>query len=95
AVLRSYELSAITAFKKWRRGGVLSEEEKKLVEKVRQSANLYMSYGYRAVLALAGHGIGPSTARNILSKSSDEEDLLRNILEAELNYTKNRKYWED
>ncbi|MEM0087432.1 MAG: DEAD/DEAH box helicase [Thermofilum sp.] len=95
AVLRSYELSAITAFKKWRRGGMLSEEEKKLVEKVRQSANLYMSYGYRAVLALAGHGIGPSTARNILSKSSDEEDLLRNILEAELNYTKNRKYWED
>lgn len=95
AVLRSYEEGAIAAFKKWRRGGVLNEEEKKLVEKVRQSASLFMSYGYRAVLALAGHGIGPATAKSILSKSSDEEDLLRNILEAELNYTKNRKYWED
>lgn len=95
AVLRSYETDAISAFKKWRRGAKLGEEEKKLVEKVRQTANLYMSYGYKAVLTLAGHGIGPATAKSILSRSPDEEALLRNILEAELNYTKNRKYWED
>jgi hypothetical protein len=67
----------------------------KLVEKVRHSANLFMSHGYKAVLTLAGHGIGPATARAILAKSPDMESLLKNILEAEVNFTKNRKYWED
>ena len=95
AVLRTYEADAIRAFKKWRRGEKLTEEERKLVEKARQSANLFMSYGFKALLALAGHGVGPATARSILSKSPDEETLLKSILEAELNYTKNRKYWDD
>jgi ATP-dependent Lhr-like helicase len=95
AVLRSYEADAIHVFMRWRRGEKLTKEEMKLVEKVRHSANLFMSHGHKAVLTLAGHGIGPATARVILAKSPDMESLLRNILEAEVNFTKNRKYWED
>lgn len=95
AVLRSYEADAIPLFVRWRRGEKLTKEEMKLVEKVRHSANLFMSHGYKAVLTLAGHGIGPATARAILAKSPDMESLLKNILEAEVNFTKNRKYWED
>ena len=95
AVLRPYEADNIKIIEKWKKGVKLSEEEKKFVEKARQSASLFMSYGYPAVLALAGHGIGPTTARNILSKSRDIETLVKNILLAEANYTRTRQYWED
>jgi ATP-dependent Lhr-like helicase len=95
AILRPYDSENLPILRKWRKGEKLSKEEEKFVEKVRQSASLFMSYGYPAVLAMAGHGIGPTTARNILSKSRDIESLVKNILQAEANYTRTRQYWED
>lgn len=95
AVLRPYEEEKLPVLEKWRKGGKLSPEEKKFVEKVRQSASLVLSYGYPAVFVLAGHGIGPTTAKSILSKGTDPETLARNILVAEANYTRTRKYWEE
>ncbi|QOJ79380.1 DEAD/DEAH box helicase [Infirmifilum lucidum] len=95
AALRPYEAENIKIIRKWRRGEKLTREEEKFVEKARQIASLFMSYGYPALLALAGHGIGPSTAKSILSKSRDEETLVKNILLAEANYTRTRRYWED
>jgi len=54
-----------------------------------------LSYGYPAVFVLAGHGVGPTTAKNILSKGVSMEALARNVLQAEANYTRTRKYWEE
>lgn len=95
AVLRPYEADSLKVIKKWKKGVKLSPEEARFVEKARQTASLYMSYGYPAILALAGHGIGPSTAKSLLSKSRDTETLVKNILLAEANYTRTRKYWEE
>ncbi|UNQ73037.1 DEAD/DEAH box helicase [Infirmifilum sp. NZ] len=95
AVLRPYEAENLKAIKKWRKGAKLTPEEEKFVEKARQTASLFVSYGYLAVLALAGHGVGPSTAKAILSKSRDVDSLVKNVLLAEANYTRTRKYWED
>jgi ATP-dependent Lhr-like helicase len=95
AVLRPYEEEKIKILEKWRRKENLSADEKKFVEKARQSASLVLSYGYPAVFVLAGHGVGPTTAKNILSKGVSMEALARNVLQAEANYTRTRKYWEE
>jgi ATP-dependent Lhr-like helicase len=95
AVLRPYEEEKVRILEKWRRKERLTAEERKFVEKARQTASLVLSYGYPAVFVLAGHGVGPTTARNILSRGVDIEVLARNVLQAEANYTRTRKYWEE
>lgn len=94
AVLRVYDLETLEAIKKWKRGEKLSREERKLIEKARLSASLYTTYGYRAALVLAGHGVGPTTATKILSFSKDIDTLVRDVLKAETEFSRTRKYWD-
>ena len=72
----------------------LSKEDKRKLERIRDSAVLFMNYGINACLVLAGYGIGVETAKRILRNSWSEEDLIRNILEAEKEYIRTRKYWD-
>ncbi|MFH8086550.1 MAG: DEAD/DEAH box helicase [Candidatus Aenigmatarchaeota archaeon] len=72
----------------------LTEEEKKKFERIRKSADLFLTYGKKAVYCLSGKGIGPNTAIKILSKfHKNEEEIFKSILEAERNYLKTRRYW--
>jgi len=75
----------------------LSKEDQKLLERVRKTALLVLNYGKRAVIALAGRGIGPATAVKILNKAREagEEALYLAILEAEREYARTRPFWED
>ena len=74
--------------------GRLTQEEKKRYERLRQRADLYLTYRNKAVLALAGRGIGPTTARRILIKfHKTDEELLKDILEAERSFIRTRRYW--
>jgi ATP-dependent Lhr-like helicase len=51
-------------------------------------------YGKKAAIALAARGIGPETAKRILARyHKDEDDFLRDILEAERKFIQTRKYW--
>lgn len=69
-------------------------EEMKMFERVKKTAELFIVYKKNAVLALAGRGVGPQTATRILAKfHKDEDDLIRDVLEAERNYIKTKKYW--
>ena len=52
------------------------------------------SYGRDALLALAGYGVGPDTAARILAKQKKEDELLWEILEAEINYARTKKFWD-
>ncbi|MBI5061724.1 MAG: DEAD/DEAH box helicase, partial [Candidatus Aenigmarchaeota archaeon] len=72
----------------------LSDEEMKEFIRARPSADLISVYGKKAVVALAGRGIGPQTAARLLAKlHPTKEKLLKDILEAEKEWVRTRKYW--
>lgn len=58
------------------------------------AASVLRAYGKRGLLALSVYGVGPKTADRILSKLHRDEDiLLLELLEAQKNFIKNKKYW--
>ncbi|MGC8948226.1 MAG: DEAD/DEAH box helicase [Thermoprotei archaeon] len=74
-----------------KRNDDLSKVHKRLIF----SAELVASYGKSAIKAMAGRGIGPKTAARILSIASDERELYRLILKAEIDYARTKRYWSD
>jgi ATP-dependent Lhr-like helicase len=59
------------------------------------SAELLATYGTRALLVLAGRGIGPETARRILGRPyENDQALVAEILRAERNYARTREFWD-
>jgi len=70
-------------------------EDSHILLRLRKAADLYLSYGKLAFIALAGYGIGPDTAARVLSKSErDETRLLEEIIEAEKMYVRTRVFWD-
>lgn len=66
-----------------------------LVRQAYTSAELLNHYGERALLALAARGIGPETARRLLSRLyRSEEELLTEIVRAERSYARTRAFWD-
>ena len=94
AITRPAEgVNKLKLFRKWIYRLPLSEEEKKLAEEMAKSARLYLTYGRKAVIALAGRGVGPSTAIRILNRAKTEDELIELILEAEKTYIRTRIFW--
>jgi ATP-dependent Lhr-like helicase len=72
----------------------LSAEEKKIYTRLRKNANLVLADGSKAILALAARGVGVDTAARILDfQHATEEEFLRALLAAEVQYAKNRRFW--
>ncbi|MEM2739826.1 MAG: hypothetical protein QXQ29_03395, partial [Candidatus Bathyarchaeia archaeon] len=75
--------------------GKLGKEDVQLYKRYSGIAELVRMYGRRAVAALAGIGIGPTTARRILKNLYlNEVEFYRAIAEAERMYMKTRPYWD-
>lgn len=73
----------------------LGEEDRKLLTRTRQSADMVLSYGRRAVVALSVYGIGPQTASRILARMHDDEEAFyQDLLEAKLKFITTREYWD-
>ena len=73
----------------------LTEEETKVYAKLKRTANLVSTNGGRAAMVLAGRGVGPETAARILRNSyRDEDDFLREIMNAEVTFAKNKRFWD-
>jgi ATP-dependent Lhr-like helicase len=84
----------LALLRKYVRGEKLGKKERKEVERAYRIADLILTYGKRAAVALSGLGIGPKVAQRVLSKEYREEsDFYREILRAERIYARTRRFW--
>ncbi|MCK5397113.1 MAG: ATP-dependent helicase, partial [Thermoplasmata archaeon] len=91
AVVRRNEITNIKLLDKEKP----TPEEKKIIRKIMKSANLIMSFGNKAVLALAARGVGPENAGKILSMQyEDEDDFLAALLAAEVKFARTKRFWD-
>ncbi|KXB07547.1 hypothetical protein AKJ54_00130 [candidate division MSBL1 archaeon SCGC-AAA382K21] len=85
----------LEAIKKEKKGEDLTEEQKTAARRLKESANLILTYGKKAITAMAGHGVGPTTAARILAKQhKNENDFYRDILRAERVYARTHRFWD-
>jgi ATP-dependent Lhr-like helicase len=81
--------------KKRKRGEELSPEEKAEWERGSLSASLVQNSGKKAIIVMAGRGVGPTTATRILRRPHrTEDDLYLDILRAEREYARTRLFWD-
>ncbi|MEM2200418.1 MAG: DEAD/DEAH box helicase [Ignisphaera sp.] len=68
--------------------------EKEVLNKHRKIMDFVMSHGIAGIIALQGVGVGIETAKRLLSKSTDLNSLIMNILEQEKIFLRTSKYWK-
>lgn len=91
ALLKGYERDSMKDFGKPNRDQQALNTDKRIVK----NANLVNSYGGLSAIVLAGRGIGPEVAARILMRMHvSEDDLLRDIMAAEINYAKTKRFWD-
>jgi ATP-dependent Lhr-like helicase len=82
--------------KKRREGEELYDEELKELTQARRKADLILSYGKKAIVALEVKGVGPETASRILGKMHPkEDDFYLDLLKAKIQYLRTREFWKD
>lgn len=60
-----------------------------------KNAHLVRERGMQAIMVMAARGIGPETASRLLDVTySNEDDLIRAILNGEMDYAKTRRFWD-
>ncbi len=73
----------------------LTAEERREVKRLYTNASLIMAHGRQAVMALVARGVGPDVAGRILRGfHHDEDEFLHEILEAEINYARTKRFWD-
>ncbi len=73
----------------------LTGEGKKRFQAAFMAAQLFSMYGYKAVLCMAGRGVGPKTAGRILAMDySEDSELVRKIFGEEIRYARTRRFWD-
>ena len=76
-------------------GGELSAPDNHKFNRAWKVASLINNFGKRALVVLAGHGIGADGAARILRNYEEDSELYQAIYEAERNYVMNRGFWKD
>jgi ATP-dependent Lhr-like helicase len=83
-------------WKKRREDQEIAEEELKELTHLRREADLTLSYGKKAIIAMEVKGVGPETASRILGKMHVKDDeFYMDLLKAKIQYLRTRGYWED
>jgi ATP-dependent Lhr-like helicase len=72
----------------------LTKEEEKYLNEMNDSGSLILTHGKDAILSLAGRGVGVKTASRILRKGVKGKDLLKEILDAEKQFARTKRFWK-
>lgn len=88
-----YELSKIILNKL--KGSEINSEQNHKFERAWKTASLINNFGKNALTVLSGYGIGVETAARILRNYVDDENLYKNIYDAERQYVTTRGFWND
>ncbi|MCL5782904.1 MAG: Lhr helicase, partial [Candidatus Thermoplasmatota archaeon] len=70
-------------------------EGNRIRRRLSKNAHLVRERGMQAIMVLAARGIGPETASRLLEVTyNNDEDFIRAILTGEMDYAKNRRFWD-
>ncbi len=89
AALKPYEEESCAAIKKAKK----TDEERAVEQRLLRNANIVLSSGKKAVIALSARGVGPENASRILATLAEGDAFYREILKAERNFIQTHRYW--
>jgi ATP-dependent Lhr-like helicase len=89
AAIKPYEADAYDVISKTKK----TQEERAIEQRLLRNANIVLSSGKKAVIALSARGVGPENASRILATLSDGDAFYREILKAERNFIQTHRYW--
>lgn len=85
----------VDALKKSAQAIELSAEERRQITQARRVESLIEAYGKNALIALSTYGVGAETAARMLGRlREDELEFYDDLLEAQKNFVKTRKFWK-
>src|SRR5438445_777926 len=87
-----YDLSKIV--QKKMTGKKISAEENHKFNRAWKVSSLLKNFGKTALVVLSGYGVGADTAARILRNMIGEEELYKQIYEAERQYVTTRGFWD-
>jgi len=92
AALKPWEEEEIDVVKKPEKKK--TAEDRRRTKRVFRNANLVLSYGKTAAIALASRGLGPERAARVVGKlQTNELEFYRDILKAEREYARTKRFW--
>jgi ATP-dependent Lhr-like helicase len=89
AALKPYEEEAYAIAAKKKK----NDEERAVEQRLIKNANIVLSSGKKAVIALSARGVGPETASRILATLTESDAFYREILKAERTFIQTHRYW--
>jgi ATP-dependent Lhr-like helicase len=89
AAIKPYEADTYAVVSKIKK----TTEERAVEQRLLRNANIVLSSGKKAVIALSARGVGPENASRILATLADGDAFYREILRAERNFIQTHRYW--
>ncbi len=87
-----YDLQKI--IQKKHQGKKISSDENHRFDRAWKVSSLIENFGKTALIVLSGYGIGADTAARILRNMVDDENLYKQIYQAERQYVMTRGFWD-